>query len=112
MNHDSRRSSARVDNNQSRSDLRKRGRRAAQHALLGRSTVRGRPRTTSKRDDPCVRCGRNTPRLAATWPEGRLCNVRYFNAIHAFKNGCCRSVQRRLAADLLDVRCDPLRLPL
>lgn len=33
--------------------------------LSPRSTVRGRPRTTSTRNDPCARCGRNIPRLAA-----------------------------------------------
>ena len=29
--------------------------------LSPRSTVRGRPRTTSTREDPCARCGRNIP---------------------------------------------------
>lgn len=55
--------------------------------LSPRSTVRGRPRTTSAHNDPCARCGRNIPRLGATWPEGRLCNICYFDAIHT--RGTC-----------------------
>src|SRR3546814_12357058 len=51
--------------------------------LSPRSTVRGRPRTTSTRYDPCARCGRDMPRLAKRWPEGRLCNICYYGAIHA-----------------------------
>lgn len=55
--------------------------------LSPRPTQRGRPRTTSTQDDPCARCGRNIPRLAARWPEGRLCNVCYFDAVHIW--GTC-----------------------
>ncbi|MBO1754646.1 recombinase XerD [Allobranchiibius sp. CTAmp26] len=55
--------------------------------LCPRRTVRGRPRATSDRHDPCARCGRNIPRLAATWPEGRLCFTCYFNAVHT--HGTC-----------------------
>jgi hypothetical protein len=60
-----------------------------------RSTVRGRPRTTSDREDPCARCGRNIPRLAARWPEGRLCNVCYFDATHT-QGTCPECLQDRL----------------
>lgn len=63
--------------------------------LSARSTVRGRPRTTSTRDEPCARCGRNIPRLAATWPEGRLCNICYFDAIHT-RGTCPECLQARL----------------
>jgi len=55
--------------------------------LSPRRTVRGRPRTTSDRHDPCARCDRNIPRLAATWPEGRLCFTCYFDAVHT--HGTC-----------------------
>ena len=55
--------------------------------LSPRSTRRGRPRATSTRDDPCARCGRNIPRLAARWPEGRLCFTCYNTAIHT--HGTC-----------------------
>ena len=55
--------------------------------LSPRSTRRGRPRATSTRDDPCARCGRNIPRLAARWPEGRLCFTCYNAAIHT--HGTC-----------------------
>lgn len=55
--------------------------------LSARATGRGRPRTTSTRDDPCARCGRNIPRLAARWPEGRLCNICVYNATHT--SGTC-----------------------
>ncbi len=63
--------------------------------LSPRSTIRGRPRTTSARDDPCARCGRNIPRLAATWPDGRLCNICYFEAIHT-RGTCPECLQDRL----------------
>ena len=55
--------------------------------LSPRSTHRGRPRATSTREDPCARCGRNIPRLAARWPEGRLCFTCYNTAIHT--HGTC-----------------------
>lgn len=55
--------------------------------LSPRSTVRGRPRTRDGRADLCARCGRNIPRIAATWPEGRLCNPCYYTAIHT--HGLC-----------------------
>ncbi|GAB3497566.1 recombinase XerD [Flexivirga lutea] len=60
-----------------------------------RRTVRGRPRTTSDRHDPCARCGRNIPRLAATWPEGRLCFTCYFDAVHT-RGTCPECLQERL----------------
>src|SRR3546814_19971197 len=63
--------------------------------LSPRSTVRGRPRTTSTRDDPCARCGRDIPRLAKRWPEGRLCNICYYDAIHA-RGTCPECLQDRL----------------
>lgn len=63
--------------------------------LSPRSTVRGRPRTTSNRDDPCARCGRNIPRLAARWPEGRLCNICYCDAVHT-RGTCPECLQDRL----------------
>ena len=63
--------------------------------LSPRSTVRGRPRTASNRDDPCARCGRNIPRLAATWPEGRLCNICYVDAVHS-RGTCPACLQDRL----------------
>jgi hypothetical protein len=57
-----------------------------------RSTTRGRPRTgqprgAATRPDPCARCGRDIPRLAARWPEGRLCYPCYFDAVHT--RGVC-----------------------
>lgn len=62
--------------------------------LSPRNTTRGRPRTAKgqsrsygERHDPCARCGRNIPRLAASWPEGRLCFICYFNALHI--HGTC-----------------------
>lgn len=63
--------------------------------LSPHSTVRGRPRTTSTRDDPCARCGRNIPRLAKQWPEGRLCFTCYYNAIHT-RGTCPECLQARL----------------
>ena len=63
--------------------------------LSPRSAVLGRPRTTSSRDDPCARCGRNMPRLAARWPEGRLCFTCYFDAIHT-RGTCPECLQDRL----------------
>lgn len=63
--------------------------------LSPRSTTRGRPRTISAREDPCARCGRNIPRLAARWPEGRLCFTCYFDAIHT-RGTCPECLQDRL----------------
>jgi hypothetical protein len=63
--------------------------------LSPRSTVRGRPRTTSLRDDPCARSGRNIPRLAARWPEGRLCFTYYFDATHT-RGTCPECLEGRL----------------
>ena len=67
--------------------------------LSPRSTQRGRPRSASARvttrDDPCARCGRPIPRLAARWPEGRICFTCWFDAIHT--TGICPSCsQNRL----------------
>ncbi len=56
-------------------------------SLSPRSTARGRPRTTGDRNDPCARCCRRIPRLAATWPEGRLCNICFNDATHTY--GIC-----------------------
>lgn len=76
--------------------------------LSPRSTVRGRPRTTSTReDDPCARCGRNIPRLSASWPEGRLCNVCYFDAIHT-RGTCPECLQGRLLSGLRGSDRQPL----
>lgn len=60
--------------------------------LTPHSSVRGRPRTGRSRRkekgvDPCARCGRDIPRLAALWPEGRLCFSCYFDAVHT--RGIC-----------------------
>lgn len=58
--------------------------------LTPRSTTRGRPRTGRPRGrhpDPCARCGRDIPRLAAQWPEGRLCFACYHQATH--RTGTC-----------------------
>lgn len=63
--------------------------------LSPRSTTRGRPRTTSKRHDPCARCNRNIPRLAATWPEGRLCFTCHYNAVRT-RGTCPDCLQERL----------------
>ncbi|MGC5617728.1 hypothetical protein [Georgenia sp. Z1491] len=63
--------------------------------LSPRSTTRGRPRTIGAREDPCARCGRDIPRLAARWPEGRLCFTCYYAAVH--NHGTCpRCHQERL----------------
>ncbi|MFB9732648.1 recombinase XerD [Ornithinimicrobium kibberense] len=67
--------------------------------LSPRSTARGRPRTTTLRDDPCARCGRNIPRLAANWPEGRLCYVCYYNAVQT-RGTCPACLQSRLLPGL------------
>ena len=61
--------------------------------LSPRCTQRGRRRATSTRTDPCARCGRNIPRLAARWPEGRLCFTCYFAAIHS--HGTCPGCRRQ-----------------
>lgn len=57
------------------------------------SAQRGRPRATyarvTTRDDPCARCGRPIPRLAARWPEGRICFTCFFDALHT--TGVCPS---------------------
>lgn len=65
--------------------------------LSPRSTTRGRPRTgrprgAAARPDPCARCGRDIPRLAAQWPEGRLCYPCYFDAVHT--RGVCPRCQK------------------
>lgn len=63
--------------------------------LSPRSTVRGRPRTTTTRIDPCARCGRDIPRVAAIWPEGRLCYICHFDAVHT-RGTCPECLQDRL----------------
>jgi len=63
--------------------------------LSPRSTQRGRPRVAGTRNDPCARCGRSIPRLAAHWPEGRLCFTCWFDAIHT-RGTCPECLQDRL----------------
>ena len=63
--------------------------------LSPRSTQRGRPRVVGTRNDPCARCERSIPRLAAHWPEGRLCFACWFNAIHT-RGTCPECLQDRL----------------
>jgi len=63
--------------------------------LSPRSTTQGRPRTKSTRDDRCARCGRNIPRLAARWPEGRLCFICFYNATRTYGT-CPECLQNRL----------------
>ena len=75
--------------------------------LSPRSTVRGRPRTTSARKDPCARCGRNIPRLAASWPEGRLCNICYYDAVHT-RGTCPECLQDRLLPGLRAADGEPI----
>jgi hypothetical protein len=67
--------------------------------LTPRARVRGRPRTIVSRDDPCARCGRNIPRLAATWPDGRLCSTCYYDAVHTHGT-CPECLQDRLLPGL------------
>lgn len=75
--------------------------------LYPRSTVRGRPRATSTRDDPCARCGWNIPRLAASWPEGRLCNICYYDAVHT-RGTCADCLQDRLLPGLRAADGEPI----
>lgn len=63
--------------------------------LSPRPSVRGRPRSTATGVGPCARCGRNIPRVAARWPEGRLCFTCYFDAIHT-RGTCPDCLQDRL----------------
>lgn len=63
--------------------------------LSPHSAKRGRPRTTSIREDPCARCGRNIPCLAAQWPEGRLCYICWYDAVHT-RGTCLQCLQDRL----------------
>lgn len=63
--------------------------------LSPRSTVRGRPRATTARAHLCVRCGRAMPRTAATWPEGRLCFICFYDATHT-RGTCPECLQNRL----------------
>lgn len=63
--------------------------------LSPRSTIQGRPRITSTTGNPCARCGRKIPRVAVTWPEGRLCNICYYNAVHT-RGVCPECLQDRL----------------
>lgn len=60
--------------------------------LSPRSTVQGRPRVNPTTGNPCARCGRAIPRVAVTWPEGRLCNICYYRAIHT--RGTCPTCLR------------------
>lgn len=53
--------------------------------LTPRNTTRGRPRTTGTL--PCARCGRMAARTRATWPEGRICAVCFYEATHC--HGVC-----------------------
>lgn len=54
--------------------------------LPPRPAPRRRPRPV-RSCDPCDRCGRTIPRLAAQWPEGRLCFICYYKAVHT--HGTC-----------------------
>jgi len=55
--------------------------------LSPRNTKQGRPRATSAVNGPCARCGRFMPRVAATWPEGRLCFTCFYEATRTY--GTC-----------------------
>lgn len=66
--------------------------------LRPRNTATGRPRNPESRngkDDPCARCGRPIPRVAASWPEGRLCFTCYYAAVHT-RGTCPECLQDRL----------------
>lgn len=51
--------------------------------------------TAAEAGNPCARCGRKIPRVAATWPEGQLCNICYYNALHT-RGTCPECLQDRL----------------
>ncbi|WP_206155830.1 recombinase XerD [Cellulomonas taurus] len=53
--------------------------------LRPRNTTRGRPRVIGSR--LCARCGRKAPKTRATWPEGRICAVCFYEATHC--HGIC-----------------------
>ncbi|WP_193408772.1 MULTISPECIES: recombinase XerD [unclassified Pseudonocardia] len=62
--------------------------------LSPRSAQRGRKRLATG-EYTCARCHRQTTRLQATWPEGRICFVCWFDAIHT--HGTCPTCgQQRL----------------
>ena len=63
--------------------------------LSPRSTIRGRPRNKDVGNYLCARCARTMTRTAANWPEGRLCNVCYYNAKHT-RGTCPECLQERL----------------
>lgn len=68
---------------------------AVPQGLAPRSTRRGRPRVTQTTGHQCARCGRTIPRVAATWPEGRLCNICYYDATHT-RGTCPECLKERL----------------
>lgn len=55
--------------------------------LSPRNTKQGRPRATTAKNRPCARCGRDMPRAAATWPEGRICFICFCEATRTY--GTC-----------------------
>lgn len=63
--------------------------------LSPRNTKQGRPRATTADNGPCARCGRDMPRVAATWPEGRLCFICFYEATRTYGT-CPDCLQDRL----------------
>lgn len=63
--------------------------------LSPRNTKQGRPRAASTVNGPCARCGRDMPRVAATWPEGRLCFTCFYGATRTYGT-CPDCLQDRL----------------
>ena len=50
-----------------------------------RTQTRGRPRTIGY--ERCDRCGRDSNKTAAIWPDGRICGICFYNATHTY--GTC-----------------------
>lgn len=63
--------------------------------LSPRNTKQGRPRATGAVNGPCGRCGRDMPRVAVTWPEGRLCFTCFYEAVRT-RGTCPECLQDRL----------------
>ncbi|WP_410792066.1 hypothetical protein [Kribbella sp. C-35] len=74
--------------------------------LTPRSTSRGRPRLTSG-SCTCARCGRETTRLQARWPEGQICFTCRFDAIHN-RGNCPGCGQERLLPGPSDASGTPV----
>ncbi len=71
-----------------------------------RNTVRGRPKVTDGSME-CARCHREMRRTAATWPDGRICNSRYYEATSLY--GDCPSCGfHRLPPGRLDIGEQPV----